>query len=186
MNIDEILKTIPDKSEHRTTTSHKFKRDVFDFFNKPEFKEKICLEIGSNVGYTSRVLSFLFKEVIGFNLESVENAEIFNKDRPNVRYYAQDVYNTKLPVDFGDVFLIDAQHTYHAVIDDTIRSLSFKSSDKKYFIYDNYGVFPEIKKAIDDLIEYGKIEEVKKIGHVTNSDFVRPLLDYEGIICIEK
>jgi hypothetical protein len=39
MTIDEILTNIPDKFEHRTTTSHKFKRDFFEYFNKPEFKD---------------------------------------------------------------------------------------------------------------------------------------------------
>lgn len=185
MHIDEILKNIPDKFEHRTTTSHKFKRDVFEFFNKPEFKDKVCLEIGSNIGYTTRILSYLFKEVIGFNLENVDVASKYNNDRPNVRYYAQDVYNTTLPVDYGDVFLIDAQHTYDAVIEDTLRSLKFNSYDKKYFIYDDYGAFPEIKKAIDDLISCDKITIVKKIGHEPNSQFVKPLYEYEGLICIE-
>lgn len=185
MNIDEILKNIPDKFQHKTTTSHKFKRDVFEFFDKPEFKDKICLEIGSNIGYTTRVLSYLFKEVVGFNLKEIDIAQKFNSDRPNVRYYAQDVYNTKLPLDYADVFLIDAEHTYHAVIEDTVRSLKFKSNDKKYFIYDDYGAFPEIKQAINDLIEYNKIKIVKKIGHEPNSNFTKPLFDYEGLICIE-
>lgn len=185
MDINQILENIPDKFQHKTTTSHKFKKDLFEFFNKPEFKNKVCLEIGSNIGYTTRVLSYLFKDVIGFNLESVEIAEKFNSDRPNVRYYAQDVYKSTLPVDHGDVFLIDAEHTYHAVIDDTIRSLNFKSSDKKYFIYDDYGAFPEIKQAISDLIEYNKIKIVKKIGHSPEENFTRKLYDYEGLICME-
>lgn len=44
MTIDELLKDIPDKFEHSTTTSHKFKRDVFEFFDKPEFKQSVCLD----------------------------------------------------------------------------------------------------------------------------------------------
>jgi hypothetical protein len=186
MNIEELLVNIPDKFQHKTTTSHKFKRDLFEFFNKEEFKNKTCLEIGSNVGYTTRILSYLFKEVTGFNLENVELAEKFNSDRPNVKFYAQNVYTTALPIDYGDVFLIDAEHTYDAVISDTIRSLTFQSNDKKYFIYDDYGAFPEIKQAITDLIQHDKIEIVKYIGHEPVSNFTRPLFDYEGIICIEK
>lgn len=186
MNIEEILINIPDKFQHKTTTSHKFKRDLFEFFNKEEFKNKTCLEIGSNVGYTTRVLSYIFKEVVGFNLENVELAQKFNSDRSNVRFYAQDVYNTTLPIDHGDVFLIDAEHTYEAVVNDTMRSLKFKSSGKKYFIYDDYGAFPEIKQAVTDLIQYDKMQIVKYIGHETGSNFTRPLFDYEGVICIEK
>lgn len=186
MTIDELLTIIPDKFEHRTTTSHKFKRDFFEYFNTPNFKNKICLEIGSNIGYSTKVLSYLFKQVIGFNLESVEAAEKFNSDRPNVKFYAQDVYNTTLPVDYADIFFIDAQHTYDAVIEDTLRSLKFKSDGKKYFIFDDYGAFPDIKKAVDDLINCDKIEIVKKIGHGTGDKFVKTLYDYEGVICIEK
>lgn len=185
MDIDKILENIPDKFQHKTTTSHKFKKDLFEFFNKPEFKNMVCLEIGSNIGYTTRVLSYLFKEVIGFNLDNVELASKFNSDRPNVRYYAQDVYNSILPIDYGDVFLIDAVHTYDAVINDTLRSLKFKSEEKKYFIYDDYGSFPEIKRAINDLIEYNKIKIVKKIGHSPEEKFTRELTEYEGLICIE-
>jgi len=186
MNIEEILINIPDKFQHKTTTSHKFKRELFEFFNKEEFKNKTCLEIGSNIGYTTRVLSYLFKDVIGFNLENVDVARNFNIDRPNVKFYAQDVYKTTLPTNYGDIFLVDAEHTYDAVINDTIRSLNFQSSDKKYFIYDDYGAFPEIKQAITDLIQHDKIEIVRYIGHEPESNFTRPLFDYEGVICIEK
>ena len=188
MNIDELLRDIPDKFEHSTTTSHKFKRDVFEFFDKPEFKQSVCLEIGSNRGHSTRILSYLFKEVVGFNYDNVEMAGEFNKDLPNVRYYAQDVYNTPMPLDYGDVFFIDAQHTYFAVMDDTIRSLKFRSTNalKKYFIYDDIGVFPELRQAMDDLIKNDYIEIVKPIGYGPSEKFTRPLYDYEGYICVQK
>lgn len=186
MNIEELLINIPDKFEHKTTTSHKFKKDIFEFFNKDEFKTKNCVEWGSNLGYTTRILSFLFKNVTGFNIKEVDKAETFNSDRPNVKFYGQDIYNTKIPVDYADVFLVDAQHTYHAVIDDTYRSLNFKSDGLKYFIYDDYGAYPEIKNAISDLVSSDKLEIIKKIGHSPTDSFTRPLSDYEGLICIEK
>ena len=190
MTIDELLKNIPDKFEHSTTTSHKFKRDIFEFFDKPEFKQSVCLEIGSNLGYSTRILSYLFKEVVGFNLESAKEAIEFNKHRTNVRYYTQDVYNTQLPLDYGDVFFIDAQHTYFAVIDDTIRSLKFKSTNglKKYFIYDDIGGFPELKQAMDDLVKNEYIKIVKPIGYSPDETFISrlpKLSAYEGYICVE-
>lgn len=186
MNINKILENIPDKFEHRTTTSHRFKKDVFEFFNSPEFSDRVCVEIGSNMGYTTRVLSFLFKEVIGFNKEIVTDAEEFNHDRKNVRFYGQDVYNTTLPIDYGDVFFIDAMHTYDAVLQDTLRSLKFKSDHKRYFIYDDYGAYPEIKKVIVDMIDCDLISPLKNIGHGKDDKFTRPLFDSEGIICIEN
>ena len=162
MNIDELLKDIPDKFEHSTTTSHKFKRDVFEFFNKPEFKQSVCLEIGSNLGYSTRILSYLFKEVVGFNLESAKEAIEFNKHRTNVRYYTQDVYNTQLPLDYGDVFFIDAQH--------------------------DIGGFPELKQAMDDLVKNEYIKIVKPIGYSPDETFISrlpKLSAYEGYICVE-
>lgn len=184
-SIEEILKNIPDKFAHSTTTSHKFKKDIYNFFNKEEFKNKTCVEWGSNLGYTTHVLSYLFKDVTGFNKEKATEAIEFNKERPNVKFFTQDIYNTKIPISHGDVFLVDAEHTYHAVIEDTIRSLGFSSDGKKYFIYDDYGAYPEIKKAIEDLIEYNKIKIVCKIGYSENEKFTRFLSDYEGVICVE-
>ena len=186
MTIEEILINIPDKFQHKTTTSHKFKKDIFEFFKHDLWKQCTCIEWGSNIGYSTRVLSYLFKEVTGFNLDSVDSANQFNKDRSNVKYYAQDIYNTEIPINKGDVFLVDAQHTYDAVIEDTLRSLKFESIiEKKYFIYDDYGAFPDIKKAIHDLIDCDKIRIVKKIGYSPEETFTRPLTDYEGVICIE-
>lgn len=183
--IDILLENIPDKFVHRPTTSHKFKRDVFEFFNKPEFKNKICIEWGSNLGYTTKILSYLFKEVIGFNKECADQAIEFNKDRPNVKYYTQDIYTTKLPINYGDVFFVDADHSYDAVIADTLRSLTYTSVEKKYFIYDDYGAIGDVKKAVDDMILCEKIAIVKNIGHDVNEKFTHKLQGSEGLICIE-
>lgn len=183
--IDDLLLTIPDKFQHKSTTSHRFKRDVFEFFDKPEFKDKICVEWGSNLGYTTKILSYLFKDVSGFNLERAVEAVEFNADRPNVKFYTQDIYTTKLPIDTGDVFLVDANHSYDAVINDTLRSLSFNSSEKKYFIYDDYGGLPEVKDAVDALVSAEKIQIIKKIGYATGEVFTHNLCDYEGLICEE-
>ena len=183
--IDELLLTIPDKFQHKPTTSHKFKRDVFEFFDKSKFKDKICVEWGSNNGYTTKILSYLFKDVAGFNLSTTDKAAKFNADRPNVRFYAQDIYTTKIPIDTGDVFLVDADHSYDAVINDTLRSLSFNSSEQKYFIYDDYGALSDVKDAVDALVFAEKIKIIKKIGYATGEVFTHNLRDYEGLICEE-
>ncbi len=41
--LTEILEKIPDKFECRNTTSRKFKSDLYEFFNQPEFKDRICV-----------------------------------------------------------------------------------------------------------------------------------------------
>ena len=63
MNQNKILKGIPDKRQDKDTTSLKFKRDLIEFFGE-DYKDKICLEIGTNKGYSTKILSFLFKKVI--------------------------------------------------------------------------------------------------------------------------
>lgn len=183
--IDELLQTIPDKFQNRNTTSHRFKRDLFDFFNKPEFKDKHCVEWGSHIGYTTKVMSYLFNTVTGFNHSRTVEAEEFNKDRPNVKFYGMDIYTSEIPINTGDVFLVDAVHTYDAVVDDTMRSLNFRSAGKKYLIYDDYGAFPEIRKGIHDLISLDKIRIIKKIGYAPTETFTHTLYDYEGLICEE-
>ena len=59
-----------------------------------------------------------------------------------------------------------------------------------YIIFDDYGLDvheEEVKLAIDEYINSGKIEIVKKIGHESGHTFGgslgRTLKDSEGIIC---
>ena len=68
---------------------------------------------------------------------------------------------------------------------DTLRSLSINSTGTKYFIYDDYGAFPEVKLAIDTLVEQKKIKIKKYIGHSKYDKFPRKLHHYEGVICEE-
>ena len=187
MTIDEILSLVPDKFEHKTTTSKKFKRDLFEFFDKPEFKDKIGLEIGSNLGYTTFILSFLFKQVYGINEKEFDKADAFCKrnSRTNVQFFGQDVYKYGLPIDSADVIMVDALHTYEAVQTDVYNSLKLNSTGKKYFIFDDVGAYPEIINSLNDLFDKGVIKPIKKIGHSDEEKFTRPLYDWEGVICIE-
>ena len=61
--IQEILKGIPDKRKYKETTSLKFKEDVYNAF-KEIGQEYTCLEVGTNHGHTTRILSFIFNHVI--------------------------------------------------------------------------------------------------------------------------
>ena len=58
----DILNGIPDKTQEKNTTSLKFKKDLIEYLGD-DYKDKTCLEIGTNKGYTTRILSFLFKKV---------------------------------------------------------------------------------------------------------------------------
>ena len=69
MNKYDILNDIPDKREQVKTTSLKFKKDLIDFFGN-DYKNKRCLEIGTHKGYTTRILSNLFKKVVTCEIET--------------------------------------------------------------------------------------------------------------------
>ena len=112
-----ILKDIPDKRQDKDTTSLKFKEQLINFFGD-EWKDKTCLEIGTNKGYTTRVLSFLFKKVITCenNLELFQFAMNINQDRDNIEFQQKDVYNTQWDFEDVDVVFIDCIHEYPAVM----------------------------------------------------------------------
>ena len=67
--IEKLLKQIKeDKVYNMSTTSFKFKRDVWNFFQG--FQDKIAVEFGTHKGQTTRILSFLFKKVYTINNKS--------------------------------------------------------------------------------------------------------------------
>ena len=49
----DILNGIPDKTQEKNTTSLKFKKDLIEYLGD-DYKDKTCLEIGTNKGYTTR------------------------------------------------------------------------------------------------------------------------------------
>ena len=60
--IYNILNKIPEKNlEWKSTTSKKWKFELLDFFKDKETKN--CLEIGTNLGWTSLAISSIFNEV---------------------------------------------------------------------------------------------------------------------------
>ena len=111
MNFEQILKDIPDKRQDKDTTSLKFKKDLIEFFGE-DWKDKTCLEIGTNRGYTTRILSFLFKKVITceYDSELVNFAKNVNKDRDNIEFLQKDVYQSTWDFENIDVSFIDCVH----------------------------------------------------------------------------
>ena len=94
----------------------------------------------------------------------------------------------------GDVFFIDADHSYKGVCSDIINSLKLKSNilEKKILIFDDYGVSQyehTVKKAVDEFIDNKTLEILGYIGHSSGYSFdgsnERTLTHYEGIICQE-
>jgi len=185
---------IPDKVEDHATTSHTFKADLYDFFK--DFKDKILVEFGTSRGYTSGFCSKFFKEVHTLNKWRSEDTIRYLKQFENVTPHMIGLgrgnnWREHLEkVTKGDVYLIDAEHTYRAVRRDT-RLVKEVGNKAAYIVYDDYGTYPDIKRAIDELIAEDELRFVKYIGEEKGwkygkgggAGYKRTLEDREGIIC---
>lgn len=185
-----ILDGLPDKTEYKNTTSLKFKQDLIEFFR--DKKLDTCLEIGTNHGHTTFVLSHLFNHVYTIDLHqsNIDKAKAVNTERNNITYITGDAYdiNNYASVPNVDVSFIDCVHTFPAVIKDLETSISKCGPDGMYFIFDDYahptstGVYKAIEHAVTEgLTREAYIGEDK--GY-TFSKQVTPtiLLRREGII----
>lgn len=192
--IEKLLATIPDKTEYTATTSHKFKKDIWDFCSNPGFKELKAVELGTSNGHSTHILSYLFDSVTTVNNNESIRAKEFNKDRDNITFLNFDLYRTPWQVYEGDIFFIDADHSYQAVCLDIQHSLKLKSSiEKKVFIFDDYGAEQykdEVRRAVDEFVSRGKLEVLGYVGHepgwTVDGTPGRTLTHYEGIICQER
>ena len=182
-----LLQGIPDKLESKTTTSRKWKADVIDFFNSPEYKSVKCLEVGSSLGHSTRILSTLFNEVTALDnlAERHEASKKMNSDRNNINYRVMDVYNQKWDFDNMDVVYIDCIHTYEHIKQDIDNALKF--FNKPILVFDDYGLFPELMKAIDEYIEQGTLKVIKRVGQYPGMIYPKTmnkiLKGREGLIC---
>lgn len=92
-NYEEILQGIPDKKDNKNTTSHKFKKDLLEFFSDKSIKT--CLEIGANWGYTTRVLSYIAEKVyaIDHSDDNIKRVIENNRGRKNISCIVGDAYS---------------------------------------------------------------------------------------------
>ena len=164
MKISSIIDNIPDKTQDKNTTSLEFKKDLIEYLGD-DYKDKICLEVGTSKGYSTRILSFLFKKVITVenNSELVEFAKKFNEDIDNIDYYLGDVYQSEWEFDEDiQVVFIDCVHEYNFIRNDIINAINY--FDKPLLFFDDYGLFPNsVMKCIDEFTEQGVLKVIKKI-----------------------
>ena len=104
----KILEGISEKNlEHKDTTSLKWKRDVIDFFYDKNLK--LCLEVGTCYGVTTKVLSSLFDNVdtIEFNEKRFERAKEYCSGIDNIRFILNDAYNVNKQKTFMRLFIVE-------------------------------------------------------------------------------
>jgi len=176
--VEQILSQVPDKREDKDTTSHEFKKDLYDFFREDKWRERSIIEVSCNKGYSSYLLSHLFKQVyaVDFVQKALNWAGKFNQSRgrKNIQFIQCDIYKSpywaKLPK--ADVVFLDADHRYKNVVYD-IRNAWTNILDKGgYIIIDDYGLPASgVKRAVDDLLkENTHLTKVGYIGEPNGSD----------------
>lgn len=193
-SITEVLNEIgEDKTQNLSTTSFKFKSDVWDFFQG--FENKIAVEFGTHKGQTSRVLSYLFSKVHTVNYQDNSEAMRLNVDRTNINYISNfNLYtNQVLPItDTISMFFVDGGHRYEEIVYDINRVTQMNCESDCYLLFDDYGstINPGIKQAVTLAVNSNVLEIVKFIGHESGYNFGnaikggpdRILVDYEGVI----
>lgn len=167
------------------TCSDKMRHDIYTFF-KNEQHYRIA-EIGAHKGYTTKILSNIFYMVyaIDNNIEWTNYNKKYNKDANNIEYVKLDIYNEPWVVPYNgiEVSFIDACHTYESCKKDIINSIN-TFTKLKYIIFDDYGVWPGVKKVVDEFINMNvlKFETYIGINDVPGPNGIVKNT-YEGIIC---
>lgn len=189
--IDSVLVKIPEKSgSDFITTSRLWKKMLFEFCKKADVRS--ILEIGTALGYTTYFAAHFADKIttIDINLNRINHAKEICREHQNIQFIHRNVYEGHLDVGYHDLTIIDCIHKYDYVNKDIDNALGIGS---KYIAFDDYGLIPEVKTAVDAHIEYGRLEIAAKIGypkgtymHMSKSSNAVPnkiLLDNEGVIC---
>lgn len=194
MNIDQLLLTIPEKQlRWKSTTTKIFKKNLYDFFIDKKIDN--ILEIGTNQGLTSLILSYISNKVYTVELmeHNVVEAKKHCYGRDNIEFISGNAYlnstYSKCPKYF-DAVVIDCLHDYDSVIKDINRAFSFTDPFKGiYLIFDDYShpEFEGVRTAINESIEIGlKVECYigQSQGYVINTSDTHSfeLIGHEGVI----
>ncbi len=187
INIDDILSKVPDKRQDKNTTSHKLKIDLFEFFSESKWRDRVILEVACNKGYSTFLLSHIFKKVLAVELytDLLDHAKKINQDRTNIEFIQHDIYQHPWNFPDVDVIFIDADHRYESVISDTKNATTLLPNGG-YIIYDDYGLpGAGVKHAVDDLITQNEhFNLIQHIGEGKGSQcrVGKELIASEGLI----
>jgi SAM-dependent methyltransferase len=189
--IEQILSQVPNKRDNKDTTSYEFKKDLYDFFWENKWRDRSVLEVSCSRGYSSYLLSHLFKQVyaVDYTRDLLDFASKFNQSRgrKNIQFIQCDIYRTpywaKLPK--ADVVFLDADHRYKSAVYDIRNAWTNILGIVGYIIVDDYGLPGSgVHRAVNDLVkENTRLTKVNYIGEPAGSiPYRRKLLDWEGVI----
>ncbi len=205
----DIIDAGAGKREFIGTISRKMKRDIVDFFSFDKAKTFDCLELGFWRGYTTYILSQVFKTVTAVDINDGSKIIPEVLERDNVEFiYPVDIYDSNPDNVWGklktedtypefNIFLIDCVHDAPHVEQDVNRCLSIADLSKPvYFIVDDYGTTVDlnnedtwngsVNQYIRDLvIRTSNFKVVSYIGEDVGFEYSKernPLRDREGVI----
>lgn len=192
ISLNEIEQSInsincsPDKHEWKTTTSKVFKLNVLQFLSK--FTKKNLIEMGAAQGHSTSFLSPICNKIYSIDIAEKNCNKINSLQLNNVTTVCYDLYKDdfidKLNLKQFDIAIIDCIHDKEHINKDIDTVLKL---NVKIIIFDDYGMFPEVKFAVD---KFCKKVNCKKIfiGSPPNTFFKNTknkiCLDWEGVICI--
>lgn len=150
------------------TISDEMRNDIACFFENKFPDQNTIVEIGSYKGYTTNFLSRIFNTVyaIDNNKNFHSTSQSLNKDRTNIIYKNIDIYDQtewNIKDDKVTVVFIDAGHSYKHCKSDIINSIK-TFENLEYIIFDDYGVWPDVKKVVDEFINNNIFIFEKYIG----------------------
>lgn len=188
-SVEQILTMIPDKWESKTTTSKKWKLGLYNFIKTHNIKS--VLEIGTSSGYTTYFVAHFVDKVTTLEIDigRVNKSKQLCEKHNNIDFVCGSAYDD-WNFDYHDLVIIDCIHEYEYIKSDIENAIKLGT---KYIAFDDYGLFPEIKTAISEFIQAGKLDLVEKIGYPagvkfhmsksTNTTLDKVLADSEGVIC---
>lgn len=145
------------------TCSDEMRNDIAELFTGKNYK---IAEIGAHKGFSTGHLADIFSHVYALDYNQVwtDFNRQLNRSKSNITYIKLDLYKdswANLPD--CDVSFIDAVHNYENCKMDINNSIAqFKSL--KYIVFDDYGIFEGVKRAVDEGLAAGQFELVKFIG----------------------
>jgi hypothetical protein len=153
-----MITETPDKSRHKATITKKLREQIASYAGS----DKVFLELGCDVGYTSIALADSFGKLHAYDIErwKIEecrkNASKFNK--ANIEFHNKKT--TDISTGHYDVILIDANHEYKNVKRDYEAALSANTSNDYIVIFHDYGLVEAgVKKFVQEIGGYELIGE---------------------------
>ncbi|CAE7531901.1 tas [Symbiodinium natans] len=180
---------LPDKAEDEWTSSDALRKDLR--IHLAGFSENLTvLEVGSYFGYTTRILSQLFKRVIALDAvpELLQANRDYNSDRDNIlyiRFHTTDHDWGIFSLNAIQVVFLDASHDFETVMHDIDNCLRIPTVG--LIIFDDYGAEEGVRLAVQQFVLAGRLRPVALLGEGAEGPWRlrdgREVQDREAIAC---